>query len=194
MSAPFPDLLKELFPSITTQTKDALKNFILRYQTNPDFFFATSLLDRVSQGDILTNIPFVTLQKDELLSGGRLFAMAISCNCNYDQGKNVILAPAYTPDFFIDSANGDSGLLASLRKNEIFDKFYLPSNEGCPELIIDFNGINSYKREYIEKTLNDNKSERVYSLSQTGYWYLICKLTVHFCRPETEDAIREDKL
>lgn len=197
MSKTFADALKEIFPPITEETRGSLRALLLQHQKdhNPHIIFATSLTKVFSQGDIVTNIPFLTLQEDSEYLAQKMYGMILSNTCDFANNENVLLAPAYEMNFFIECFGDKEDTLVSLRNNLIYDKFCLPAySDKCPELVIDFNGINSFAVKFIEKNVAENRSGRVASLSQEGYYYLLTKLTVHFLRPESTEVFREELL
>jgi len=194
MARIFADVIRELFPPISEDTKKRLKELLLQHKNNPYLIFATSLNQVISQGDIISNIPFLTLQEDETYLGEKHFAMLISHTCDFANDNTILFAPAYTIDLFKECFGNNEGLLNSLRDNLIYDKFYLPERDAYPELVVDFNGINSVSKKYILKNLEDKNSDKIASLSQEGYYYLITKLTVHFLRPENSELIREETI
>lgn len=192
MSKEFVEVLKELFPPFSNTTKENLKKLITKHAENPSFIFESSIPQEIRQGDIVTNIPFQTLYEGDEYLGKRLSGMMISTTCDFEHEKTVLFAPGYDIDVFKECFGEDPDKLRDLRNNAIYDKFYLPAYLGVSELIIDFNGINSFSVNYIKEIISKKTSQRVSSLAQNGYYYLLCKLTVHFLRPEGNEILRSD--
>lgn len=192
MSKEFVDVLKELFPPVSNATKESLKKLITQHIKDPSFIFESSIPQPIRQGDILTNIPFQTLHEGDEYWSARLFGMLISTTCDFEHEKTVLFAPGYTIEVFKECFGDNPDKLKDLRNNAIYDKFYLPAYLGVSELVIDFNGINSFSVNYIKEIISKETSQRVSSLAQNGYYYLLCKLTVHFFRPEAKEILRSD--
>lgn len=192
MSKEFVDVLKELFPPISEATKENLKKLITNHIKDPCFIFESSIPQPIRQGDIITNIPFQTLYEGDEYLGKRLYGMMISTTCDFEHEKVVLFAPGYTMDVFKESFGDNAERLNDLRNNAIYDKFYLPPYQETSELVIDFNGINSFGVDYIKEIISKGSSKRVASLALNGYYYLLCKLTIHFLRPEPKEIFRNN--
>ena len=50
--------------------------------------------------------------------------------------------------------------------------------------VIDFGLINSYSTKLIGQSIEDKKINKIASLNDLGYYLFLCKLTIHFMRPE----------
>ncbi len=70
----------------------------------------------------------------------------------------------------------------------MYDKFYLPIKEE----IVDFSGINSFNRDFLEKSISENKIKITMKFTQKGFYYFIVKLTIHSLRMESLKVERNE--
>ncbi|MFH1778379.1 MAG: hypothetical protein ABH952_12650 [Candidatus Omnitrophota bacterium] len=70
------------------------------------------------------------------------------------------------------------------RTHTIFDYTYDIFTEAVSREVV-------FETEFITSKLKDGRIRIFTSLSQTGYYYFICKLTVHFLRLEPQDTVRD---
>jgi len=190
MSDEFISVLKSLFPPISEKIKQDIKKLIKRDRIEPSAFFTSSFQKNLIQGDIITNIPFVTFAENDKIIDERLHGMLLSTPCDFKNNDRVLFAPCYSIDYFIEAYGNDETRIDALKKNIIFDKFYIPPYLKCSELIVDFNGINTHEVKFISAQMISKKSQQISCLTSAGYYYLLAKLTVHFLRPESESFIR----
>lgn len=192
MSEEFINLLKELFPSISTGSKEQLQVFIKQYQGNPKLYYSLKSRNDIYQGDIISKIPFINIKKNGKIKQGILDGMIISHSCDIERNDTILIAPVYNMELFIQEYKNNLHNLNALRKNMIYDKFYLPKySSGHGDFIADLSYITTFEREYIYRGIKNNKIEILASLSQTGYYFFICKLTVHLLRIEAHEISRE---
>jgi len=78
MSEEFINLLKELFPSISTGAKEQLQVFIKQYQGNPKLYYSLKSRNEIYQGDIISKIPFLYIKENGEIKQGILDGMIIS--------------------------------------------------------------------------------------------------------------------
>ena len=192
MSEEFINLFKELFPSISTGTKEQLQVFIKQHQENPKLYYSLKSKNEIYQGDIISKIPFLYIKENGEIKQGILDGMIISHSCDIERKETILIAPVYNMELFIQEYKNNLHNINALKKNMIYDKFYLPQySSGYGDFITDLSCITTFEREYIYKGIKNDKIEILASLSQTGYYYFICKLTVHLLRMEAQEISRE---
>lgn len=194
MSEEFVALLSELFPSISEGTIDQLKAFIRQYERNPSLYYGSKREDKLYQGDIISKVPFLYITENGRRAGYILNGLIVSHSCDVEHNATILIAPVYDMKLFEHKFSNNPETIDNLEKNLIFDKFYLPPFSDYHGFIADLSGITTFETGYVNRGLRDKKMKILASLSQTGYYFFICKLTVHFLRREPSDAIREDNI
>jgi len=194
MSDEFVRCLKSLFPTPSYEVKTEINKLIKKNRLDASCFFASAFQKSLIQGDIITHMPFVTFSSGSKIMEERLYGMMLSTPCDFKNNDKVLFAPCYNLNYFVEAYGEDKSRIDALKNNIIYDKFYIPAYLKCPELVADFNGINSYEVSFIIEQLGNNLSKQVASLTLAGYYYLLAKMTVHFMRPEPREivAVRTD--
>ena len=190
MEINFKNLLKDLFPSITESTQEEIKKAIAQFGLNPQLLYQSINKNVIYQGDIITEIQFVTLIRSNLYRKKTLKGMLISNTCDYENRDTILIAPVYSFKHIKRKYKGAS-FIDSLKKNLIYDKFYLPGYIPNNDAVVDFSGINSVKKDFLVSSINNKEIDRINSFSQMGFYYFITKLTVYFLRRESNEIIRE---
>ena len=189
MEIRFESLIKELFPSITESTKEQIKSAIKQFNVDPQLLYQSISDETIYQGDIIKEIQFVTLISYNKYMKKALSGMLISNTCDYVNRKRILIAPIYPFNYIKERKN--RSFVESLKRNTIYDKFYLPGYKKDNDYIVDFSGINSVKADYLLDGIKNNKITKIMSLSQYGFYFFLTKLTVHLMRIEAPNIIRE---
>lgn len=168
-----------------------------------------SLIDSdelIKQFDFTQNGRYVTSQGIEYLSQGDIFS-DLNAMITDQMTKNVMLKTvdgillsntcdaerreflSFAPLILIKEIAGIELKEVTVRKNEKNSLLYLPHNE-LQEYVIDLNQIFTISREHVLKLQQAGKIKKKYSLKEAGYYLLITKLVVLFCRTESEDVKR----
>lgn len=114
--------------------------------------------------------------------------MVISTSCHIDQKDVINIVPVLPLDFFAGDDNGKR----ELKANRIFNYMYLPENV-MNNYFIDFSRINTYNKNLILNGIDSGKIERLFSLSQIGFYLFIIKLTVFLMRKEDVETMENRK-
>ena len=114
--------------------------------------------------------------------------MIISTSCHIDQKDVINIVPVLPLGFFNGDVNGERDLKA----NRIFNYMYLPENN-MNKYFIDFSKINTYSKRLIVDGIDSGKIERLFSLSQIGFYLFIIKLTVFLMRKEDAETMENRK-
>ena len=187
LSEDFIDFVKKLFPNIDpfveAQTRASLKQFASMNQTSVPMLTSFSE-DEINQGDILTNIPFYKIGEDGEFETVVTNGIVISNSCDIENDENILIAP------MLDLGQMDPKLIEAIKQNTIYGKIYFPENN---KFVGDFSLIQTFPKKMILDAFSEKKIQKLYSLNLIGFYFLICKLTVHLLRPENEGVQSERK-
>lgn len=180
LSEDFIEFVKELFPNIDpyveAQTRESIRQFARL--NRPCVPMLTSFSeDEINQGDILTNIPFYRIGEDGEFETLTTSGIVISNSCDIENDDNILIAP------MLDLGQMDSNVIEGIKQNTIYGKIYFPDNN---KYVGDFSLIQTFPKKLILDAFNKKKIKKEYSLNLIGFYFFICKLTVHLLRPENE--------
>ena len=182
----FVDFVDSVIPSVDPEAKDKAKVAIEQFHKDGNRFeyLLPNKLPTLSQGDIISEIPFSYFKEDGTQHIFKAKGMVISTSCHIDQRDELNIVPVLPLDFFKGDANGKRELEA----NRIFNYMYFPENM-LKDYFVDFSKINTYNKKLIVDGINDGKIKRLFSLSQIGFYLFIVKLTVFLMRKEDEETM-----
>jgi hypothetical protein len=169
---------------------ELLKQFPANYEK---WVHATSLPAELYQGDVVENAVLTAIDEAGDILRLDLPAMVISCTCDVQpkQGEFALLAPAIDLDFYRANSELEGDALDShmnmLMANKIANLFFLPAGQKLKASVIDFQQLTSVSVDLLHKSVE----KRLTSLSQTGHYLLLVKLTHHLTRPDAADAKRQ---
>ena len=183
MLVEFINFVDSVLPSVSPDFRDGAKNAILQFERDGEQlkYMMNEPLDDLSQGDIISKVPFSYFGDD---GKQRLFtadAFVLSTSCHIDQKGRIVLCPVLP-------ISGFKGNIDDLQKNTIFDFMYIPDNI-MKDNYIDFEYMGTYSRDLIFRGLSEGRIERIGSLNQLGYYFFIIKLTVYLMRKEDKDTL-----
>lgn len=139
-------------------------------------YLLLSPLEELSQGDIISTIPFSYFEEDGSQKIFSAEGMVLSTSCNIDHKEKIIIAPVLPIDSFTVEVE-------SIKENRRFDYFYV-DDIGMKDKYIDFNSVCSYNKNLITSGIGARKIKRLHSLNDVGLYFLIIKLTVFLMRKE----------
>lgn len=185
MLTEFIDFVDSILPSVSPDFRDNAKNAILQFEKKGKKlnYLMPHPLERLSQGDIISRIPFSYFDENGSQKIFSADAFVLSTSCHIDQKDKIILAP-------ILPLNEFKGNEYDLKNNLIFDYMYFPDLI-MADKFIDFEFLNTYNKNLIEQGIADKKIHRIASLNQMGYYFFVVKLTVYFMRKEDDETLRE---
>lgn len=177
----FIDFVTSLFPSISPytqlQTKYSLEQF---YEKGKTFeCYNSKSLDGLCQGDIVSNIPVIKVENDGRLLKSIRAVIVLSNSCDIENDDYILVAPFYS---FTEAELSESQIV-EMKQNRIYGKMYFP-DVSEEEVFVDFSFVQSLPKSLILRNLREKKSHLIHSLNLVGYYLLLCKLTIHFMRPE----------
>lgn len=181
----FIDFVDSILPSVSPDMKEGAKDAILQFEKTGEQlkYMMNNPLEQLSQGDILSKVPFIYFEEDGSQKTFVADALVLSTSCHIDQKDRIVLVPVLPIENFV-------GNMKDLKKNTIFDYMYIPDTI-MSEKFIDFEYMNTYSKDLIVKGIDIGKVKRIGSLNQLGYYFFIVKLTVYLMRKEDGDTLSE---
>ena len=142
------------------------------------------------QGDGLSNFDFVFLP-DTIKIQGKGIILSNTCDLDLDNNKAtqrvIVYAPIFNLKKWQERLSNEKGpifaeqFVRKIRRQEIAQLFYLPhSTKTKEEAFVDLAQINHCARETV--TENQIKEDRLFSLNNTGFYVLLFKISVFYCR------------
>lgn len=185
MLTEFIDFVESMLPSVEPDLKDKAKHAILQFEKSGKQLKYMTLdpLKQLSQGDIISKVPFNYFDS---AGAQKIFvadALVISTSCHIDQKEKIVLVPVLPLDGFV-------GNMKDLKSNIIYDYMYIP-DQIMADKFVDFEYMNTYSKELIFGGIRANRIHRIGSLNQLGYYFFIVKLTVYLMRKEDGDTLQE---
>lgn len=181
----FIEFVESVLPSVSPDLRDSAKEAILQFeQTGEQLkYMMLSPLEQLSQGDILSKVPFSYFEDTGEQKTFVADALVLSTSCHIEQKERIVLVPVF-------SLEGFDGNILDLKKNTIFDYMYIP-DAILSDKFIDFEYMNTYSKKLIMGAIEADKIKRIGSLNQLGYYLFIVKLTVYLMRKEDSDTLTE---
>ena len=177
----FIDFVTSLFPSISPYTQLQTKNSLEQFYENGKTFecYNSKSLDGLCQGDIISNTPVIKVGTDGTLLKSIRTVIVLSNSCDIENDDYILVAPFYS---FTEAELTDSQIV-EMKRNRFYGKMYFP-DVSEEEMFADFSFVQALPKSLICNNLRENKSYLIHSLNLVGYYLLLCKLTIHFMRPE----------
>jgi len=177
----FIDFVHDIFPSINPYTSEQVKNSIDQfYRTGADVkYFTEKRLGFLSQGDIISHVRFLRTDENGVIGKLDTMGMVISNTCDIENDDSIVVAPLVQIDQ-LDLSESD---LSNLKRNRIYRFIFIPENI-FTDFVVDLSRVTTFNKAYIEKSIDENRAEYVASLNQLGYYFFLCKIAIHFLRPE----------
>lgn len=178
----FIDFAHELFPSISPYTKENVKEAIKQFEAKGRKFnfFLYDSLEYLSQGDIIGELPFTYYTSDGKVRKFKSMGLLLSNTCDAENDDTIIFAPLIP----INDFDGDPTIIL---KNMNYRLLHFPDKE-FHDYVVDFGLMNSYSTKLIGQSIESKKLNKIASLNDIGYYLFLCKLTVHFLRPEDKEV------
>jgi hypothetical protein len=182
----FKELYEESFPSISATTRAKFRSFLAKSSPDYKWLYAPALRGVVSQGDIVVSIPAFFFDDGKVRTSAApcpLILLEHTCDMSIDGDKyrnnNYVIAPLF-PFSVIAKSYADP---SALRNNSITHKIYFESIPSLDEpYIADLNMISSVSAKWFHEAIKSSAINRVASLSDDGFYFLLAKLTVHMLR------------
>ena len=179
------DFVDSILPSVPMGTKEGVQEAIAQFEKEGEQikYLTANPLSELSQGDIISAVPFYYFENDGNQKMFKADALVLSTSCHIDQKDKLVLVPVFPLTSF-------KGNLVELKKNKVIDYMYIP--EGILiNSYVNFEIMNTFSKELIISELKNGKLTRVASLNQIGYYFFIIKLTVYLMRREDIGTLNE---
>lgn len=185
MLAEFVDFVNSVLPSVSPDFKDDAKEAIIQFEKEGHQLKYMTLqpLEYLSQGDIVSKLPFYYFEKDGKQKQFVADAIVLNTSCSIDNKKRLTFASVLPLEIF----DGNEG---ELRKNTVFDYMYIPDGV-LNDKFVDLGIMNTFNKEMIVKGIENGNISRIGSLNQLGYYFLVIKLTVFFMRKEDAQTLED---
>ena len=172
------DFVDASFPSIPYGEKEMAKEAIEQFEKTGKTvnYLYGSLLPELSQGDILSDIPFVFYDTDGTLKKFKKMAMVVNTSCHIENKNCLTLVPVVSLEEMEIN-------VPSVKTNKVYEIMYIPDTK-LSEYCIDFSMPVTYDTNLIKKQIQKGNINRIASLSQIGYYLLLIKLNIYLMRRE----------
>ena len=193
------DNLKDQIPYYLTQKSK--ENLVKALEAFPDNFlyYVNLYTDDVLQGDGWSSLGLINYETSEhkFVKG---ILLSNSCDVDHRDKRDIPINLVFAPIFklkayvgLLEKANINKekieDKLQSIRKQNVTTIFYLPKGAGLEdEYIALLDDIHSIP---LSKFFNQETRNKLFTLSQTGFYLFLLKLSVHFCRFH-EEVIRDE--
>lgn len=185
-------LPKYLSPESYTDLIQCLRDF-----PNPTSRFYTKQLDDqniIFQGDGLPDLPVVHFEVNDNISSQRKPCIVLSNTCDMDlknpriYSTQIVYAPIFNLNIYKQSLyssgkfppNKIQGHIEAIKLQGYTQIIYLPACEGMEESFVFLDRMNNYPNAKIDR--EDISKKRFFCLDNYGFYLLVFKLSVHFCR------------
>ena len=193
----FIDFCTEVFPSINPYTVENVKSAMAQFQHEGKTFSVcrSSPLDYLAQGDIFSELPFTFFDRDGRQKLVYKPSILLTNTCDASRRDYLLFAAISdiesepSPEFKALS----SQTIEDIKFNRINRFLYLP----CTELerkAVDFELVTVISREAILKMMSNNKLKKNISLNEYGFYMLLSKITVFFCRRQDAETEKERRM
>lgn len=145
----------------------------------------------IFQGDCIKNLFVVNLPDTKIEKFPNCMILSNTCDIDISNPRKffspmILYAPVFNLEKYITklktirtSIEVDNHIKA-IKEQIITQILYLPKYQNLPESIVFLDRINNCDNGFIER--ENINSLRVFSLSNTGFYLLLIKLSIHFTR------------
>lgn len=176
----FIDFSEEIFPSIDTTIKNEIKNYLSQFNTATPNWFSTNL-EILSQGDIISKIPFIHMNDSGVYVDYFAKGIILSNTCDLTRDDYITIAPLIP---IKDNIKKNS--INELKNNVISGKLCFDKSD-LENYFVDFSRMQSFNRNVIIELINKENITKIHSLSQFGFYFLICKISIYYLRVENHE-------
>lgn len=186
------DNFKDQIPYyLTRPQKEGLIEALKDFPNNTQYYlgnYSNDLKQSVLQGDIFHNLTVYSIQGEKKLKG-----IILSNSCDIDTANKrdiparALFAPLVSIAKFVNllERNGVSkesitSKINDVRNQQVTNMVYLPQNDKFEESVVFLDDIYQLQATELRKLL-DNQCKLV-TLSQVGFYILLFKISIHFCR------------
>lgn len=186
------DTLEEYLPYyLTKDRKEGIEKAIAGFPKNMNYFTSLYPSDLL-QGDGWKGLTLINFNIGQL-QYKKVAGIVLSNSCDIDSNNsrdfptNILFAPIIKLSNYIkklEQKGIDEKSIASkvnsIKEQKITDIFYLPKGGRLQEEYIAV--LNDVHTLPLQAFGQDIEKEKLYTLSQEGFWVFLIKLSIHFCR------------
>ena len=186
----FVAFVQSLFPSISPYIEAETKHNLEQFYKNGKTFecYNPSVLDGICQGDIIENVSLIRVGEDGEITQAVRTVIVLSNSCDIENDDYIVVAPFFS----FTEVNFNKSRIEEMKLNKFYGKLYFPDVSEEP-MFADFSFAQSLPKRYFQESLKNNTMKILHSLNLVGYYLFLCKLTIHFMRPENADLQNERK-
>ena len=186
----FVDFVQSLFPSISPYIEAETKHSLEQFYKNGKTFecYNPSVLEGICQGDIIENVSLIRVSEDGEITQAVRTVIVLSNSCDIENDDYIVVAPFFS----FKEVNFNKSKIEEMKLNKFYGKLYFPDVSEEP-MFADFSFAQSLPKRYFQESLKNNTMKILHSLNLVGYYLFLCKLTIHFMRPENADLQNERK-
>lgn len=189
------DVIKNYLPKyLSADNYNALLAELKSFPDNIDKRFYTHLLEKnvIFQGDGIKEMPIIDITNIEL-GVKKVNCLIISNTCDMDLTNirrfhaSILYSPIINLKKYISTLqeqNIDNSTIenhiSDLKHQKISQILFLPKNSQIEDSIVFLDKIQNIDNRYISRDNLEN--QRLFSLSDYGFYMLVLKLSVHFSR------------
>jgi len=179
--------VKSIFPCLYGYNVDEVAQSIKQFQVNPGRSCLTTRIfsESLIQGDIVSGIPFIAINDDGEILDNKFYGIVISNSCDIENDATVIVAPLYP---LSEMKNINNSRLDTIKKNLTYSILYF-NDTALQDFFVDFSKLTTFSKAFLQTAVKEQRVQRLYSLSIFGYYLFLCKLAIHFMRPEDKELI-----
>lgn len=183
---------KDQIPYYLTQPqKEGLVKALEDFPENTNYYlsdYPTDLKTAALQGDVFQSLTIYGPKGSRQIKG-----IILSNSCDIDtQNKRdfpmrAVFAPLVSLSAMVDRLRGAKipeetieAKLDAIKKQLVTNIVYLPECEHIPESIIFLDDVHQIPTEALREALEEQN--KILTLSQVGFYILLFKLSIHFCR------------
>lgn len=177
-------------PYLTAGDQRELFSELQRFPDSRNFYWVPRDTDPL-QGDAYPGFTFLFVNGDGVLSR-QAKGVIVSNSCDIsvanepDRSRRLLYAPLLSLKRYLGRLNDlgkseqqVSDLATTIREQRVSHLFFLPAyGDVLPECIVPLDSIQS---EELQR-FYDQPRDRLFSLSQYGWWIFLVKLSIHFVR------------
>lgn len=177
---------------LSKDRKEGLLKALKDFPDNMDYYLDknSSLNSEILQGDGLNSLKIIQY---ETLATKSIRGILLSNSCDLDsnnsrdRGLKAVIAPIiklskYKLILERIGVTEDKILakMANIKAQKVTDIFYLPPVNSCDEEhIVILDDLHSIPLKFLSL---ETQNEKIFTLSQAGFYLFLLKISVHFCR------------
>ncbi|EPN9364425.1 hypothetical protein ACT47M_002453 [Cronobacter muytjensii] len=186
------DNIRDQIPYYLTQDqREGLVNALKDFPENTNYYlekYPSELKEAALQGDVFANLKINT-PEGPMLKRGLILSNSCDIDCNNDRDYPVraLFAPLVRMESFSTYLKGlgkdrqsINSKIDAIKKQSITNIVYLPASSYFEESLIFLDDIHQVFTDELQELLV--AKNKLITLSQVGFYILLFKLSLHFCR------------